>query len=43
MFIKQLLAEALANAWTLDAVALSQGPGSYTGLVPALQKVYVME
>ena len=32
VFIKQLLAETQANAWTLDAVALSQGPGSYTGL-----------
>lgn len=32
VFIEQLLAEAQANAWKLDAVALSQGPGSYTGL-----------
>jgi tRNA threonylcarbamoyladenosine biosynthesis protein TsaB len=24
--------EARANSWTIDAVALSQGPGSYTGL-----------
>ena len=32
VFIEQLLAEAQANAWILDAVALSQGPGSYTGL-----------
>lgn len=32
MFIEQLLAEAQANTWTLDAVAFSQGPGSYTGL-----------
>lgn len=31
VFIEQLLAEA-HNNWTLDAVALSQGPGSYTGL-----------
>ena len=32
VFIEQLLAEAQADAWTIDAVALSQGPGSYTGL-----------
>ena len=32
MFIEQLLAEAQANTWTLDAFAFSQGPGSYTGL-----------
>lgn len=32
MFIQQLLHEANANGWHLDAVALSQGPGSYTGL-----------
>ncbi len=32
LFVEQLLAQAQANAWTLDAVALSQGPGSYTGL-----------
>ena len=32
LFIEQLLAEAQANTWTLDAVAISQGPGSYTGL-----------
>lgn len=32
VFIEQLLAEAHNNNWTLDAVALSQGPGSYTGL-----------
>ena len=32
VFIEQLLAEAKANDWQLDAVALSEGPGSYTGL-----------
>lgn len=32
VFIQQLLQEANANGWHLDAVALSQGPGSYTGL-----------
>ena len=32
VFIEQLFAEAHDNNWTLDAVALSQGPGSYTGL-----------
>ena len=32
VFIEQLLAEASANQWQIDAVALSQGPGSYTGL-----------
>ena len=32
VFIEQLLAEAEVNQWTIDAVALSQGPGSYTGL-----------
>ena len=32
VFIEQLLAEAKANNWRLDAVALSEGPGSYTGL-----------
>lgn len=32
VFIEQLLAEAHDNNWALDAVALSQGPGSYTGL-----------
>ena len=31
VFIEQLFAEA-HNNWALDAVALSQGPGSYTGL-----------
>ena len=32
LFIEQLLDEAKAHDWVLDAVALSQGPGSYTGL-----------
>ncbi|MBO5014046.1 MAG: tRNA (adenosine(37)-N6)-threonylcarbamoyltransferase complex dimerization subunit type 1 TsaB [Paludibacteraceae bacterium] len=32
VFIQQLLHEANVNGWHLDAVALSQGPGSYTGL-----------
>ena len=32
VFIEQLLAEASANQWQIDAVTLSQGPGSYTGL-----------
>ena len=32
VFIEQLLAEAKTNGWRLDAVALSEGPGSYTGL-----------
>ena len=32
VFIEQLLQTARENAWTLDAVAFSQGPGSYTGL-----------
>ena len=32
VFIEQLLSEAKWNDWQLDAVALSQGPGSYTGL-----------
>lgn len=32
VFVEQLLAEARVNQWHLDAVALSQGPGSYTGL-----------
>ena len=31
-FIQSLLDEAKSQNWTLDAVALSQGPGSYTGL-----------
>lgn len=32
VFISELLDEAKQNGWQLDAVALSQGPGSYTGL-----------
>lgn len=32
VFIDQLLQEAREQGWQLDAVALSQGPGSYTGL-----------
>ena len=32
VFIEQLLAEAQTNSWTINAIALSQGPGSYTGL-----------
>jgi tRNA threonylcarbamoyladenosine biosynthesis protein TsaB len=32
VFVEQLLQEADSKAWHLDAVALSQGPGSYTGL-----------
>ncbi len=32
LFIQELLAEAKQQGLTLDAVALSQGPGSYTGL-----------
>ena len=32
LFVEQLLAEARNNTWRFDAVALSQGPGSYTGL-----------
>lgn len=32
VFIQQLLHEANVNDWHLEAVALSQGPGSYTGL-----------
>ena len=32
VFVEQLLQEADSKAWRLDAVALSQGPGSYTGL-----------
>ena len=32
IFIEQLLATARASQWQIDAVALSEGPGSYTGL-----------
>lgn len=32
VFIDQLLLQASNHDWRLDAVALSQGPGSYTGL-----------
>lgn len=32
VFIEQLLDTACEQGWTLDAVAFSQGPGSYTGL-----------
>lgn len=32
VFIEQLLFEVRNNGWHLDAVALSRGPGSYTGL-----------
>ena len=32
VFIQQLLRQANANDWHIDAVALSQGPGSYTGM-----------
>jgi tRNA threonylcarbamoyladenosine biosynthesis protein TsaB len=32
VFIEQLLQTTRENGWKLDAVALSQGPGSYTGL-----------
>ena len=32
VFIDQLLQEARQQGWQLEAVALSQGPGSYTGL-----------
>ena len=31
-YVEQLLAEACAQGLTIDAVALSEGPGSYTGL-----------
>ena len=32
VFVEELLETARKNDWTLDAVALSEGPGSYTGL-----------
>ena len=32
LFVEELMKEARVNSWTIDAVALSQGPGSYTGL-----------
>lgn len=32
VFIEQMLHAAQTNHWHIDAVALSQGPGSYTGL-----------
>ena len=32
VFVEQLLQVAREEGWLLDAVALSQGPGSYTGL-----------
>ena len=32
LFVEELMNEARANSWTINAVALSQGPGSYTGL-----------
>ena len=32
VFIDNLLRQAKEQGWTLDAIALSQGPGSYTGL-----------
>ena len=32
IFVEQLLTEATTNGWAIEAVALSQGPGSYTGL-----------
>lgn len=31
-FIKEVLEEARIEAWEIDAVAVSEGPGSYTGL-----------
>jgi tRNA threonylcarbamoyladenosine biosynthesis protein TsaB len=32
VFVEELMSEARAKHWNIDAVALSQGPGSYTGL-----------
>ena len=32
LFVEELMNEARSNNWKIDAVALSQGPGSYTGL-----------
>jgi tRNA threonylcarbamoyladenosine biosynthesis protein TsaB len=32
VYIEQVMKKAKENDWKLDAVALSQGPGSYTGL-----------
>ena len=32
MFVEELMSEARTKHWNIDAVALSQGPGSYTGL-----------
>ncbi len=32
LFVEELMSEARTKDWNIDAVALSQGPGSYTGL-----------